>query len=107
MFIILFADAHKMKAPKQQKKYCPFCKKHTEHKVSVFRTKARPKTKKGGLKRGVRHVGEIFMGYGGSPRKTVNVSKTTKKLALKFQCLTCSKTHFKQNPIRMKKLEQT
>ncbi len=87
-------------------RYCPTCKKHTEQKVSVFRTKARPKTKITGLKRGVRHVGEIFMGYGGSPRKTINVSKTTKKIAIRYECLICKKSHFKQNPIRMKKFEQ-
>lgn len=95
-----------MKGPKQTKRYCPYCKKHTEHKISVHRTKARPKTKKHGLKWGVRHVGRIFAGYGGSPRKTINVSKTTKKVALKFQCLICNKIHFKQNPIRLKKFEQ-
>ncbi|HIH14464.1 MAG TPA: 50S ribosomal protein L44e [Nanoarchaeota archaeon] len=95
-----------MKAPKVQNRYCPTCKKHTAQKVSVVKTKARPKTKITGLKRGVRHVGEIFMGYGGSPRKTVNVSKTTRKIALKFECPVCKKINLKHNPIRMKKFEQ-
>ncbi len=95
-----------MKSPKQQKRYCPTCKKHTEHKVSVHKTRARPTPKKHALGWGSRHVGAIFAGYGGSARRVVTPAKTTKKIALRFQCLTCSKMHYKQNPIRMKKFEQ-
>ncbi|MBI2040714.1 MAG: 50S ribosomal protein L44e [DPANN group archaeon] len=94
-----------MKVPKLTKRYCPFCKKHTEQAVSLFRTKARPATKKTALKAGVRRVAYTFAGYRGTSRRTVTPVKTTKKAALKFECKICKKNYFLRNPIRIKKVE--
>jgi len=95
-----------MKIPKTIKKYCPYCKKHTEQKVIVERTKARPATKKYALKWGVRHYAKISSGYVGSPRPIIHdKAKTTKKANLRFECPVCKKSYFKQNPIRLKKVE--
>jgi ribosomal protein L44E len=38
---------HNMKIPKSIKRYCPFCKKHTEHKVSQNKKKNPSSLKKG------------------------------------------------------------
>ena len=94
------------KVPKLMKRYCPYCKKHTEHKVIIFKGKARPKTKKTALKRGVRHYAKIEKGYGGSRRPKAKPVKTSKKLALRYECKVCKKSHFKQKTKRAKRVEQ-
>jgi large subunit ribosomal protein L44e len=97
-----------MKIPKQVKRYCPSCKKHQLAKVIAERTKPRPKTKKGGLKWGVRHMFEVESGYGGFPRPIVHdKAKTTKKANLRYQCMKCGKSNFKQHPKRVRKVELT
>jgi large subunit ribosomal protein L44e len=96
-----------MKLPKTTKKYCPYCKKHTEHKITIERTRARPKTKKRGLSWGTRHMAKISSGYVGFPRPIPrDKAKTSRKANLKFECFVCKKKHFQQNPIRLKKVEQ-
>lgn len=95
-----------MKIVKTQKRYCPFCKKHTEHKVVVAKGKARPKTKKTALKWGVRQFARVSAGYGGSPRIKPSSVKTSKHVALKFECKVCKKKHFKKHTIRAKRTEQ-
>jgi len=96
-----------MKLPKTTNRYCPTCRKHTEHKIIVERTRARPATRKRALKWGVRHYAKISSGYVGSPRPIIHEkAKTTKKANLKYECSVCKKKHFKQNPIRLKKVEQ-
>lgn len=95
-----------MKLPKQVNKYCPSCKKHTAQKVIVEKTKPKPTTRKGALKWGVRHYAFVSSGYGGSPRPVIHEkSKVTKKANLRFLCNTCGKSHFKQNPRRVRRVE--
>jgi large subunit ribosomal protein L44e len=97
-----------MKIPKQIRKYCPSCKKHQLHKVIAEKTKAKPTTRKRALKWGVRNYAFISSGYGGSPRPIIHEkSKTTKKANLRFQCTKCGKSHFKQHPRRVRKVELT
>lgn len=95
-----------VKVPKTMKKYCPHCKKHTEHKVIIFKGKPRPKTKLGALKRGVRQYAKIEAGHGGSRRPKAKPTKTSKKLALKYECSVCKKSHFKRKTKRAKRVEQ-
>jgi len=95
-----------MKVVKKQKRYCPYCKKHTEQKVVVAKSKPRPKTKKGALKWGVRQFARVSAGYGGSPRIKPESVKTSKHVALRYECAVCKKKHFKQSTIRAKRVEQ-
>jgi len=96
-----------MKIVKQTNRYCPTCKKHTKQKVTVFKTKPRPKTKKHALKKGVRRYAFITSGYGGSVRPMIHPAKTSKKVSLKYECSVCKKINVKQNSIsRIKKVEQ-
>ena len=95
-----------MKIVKTQRRYCPYCKKHTEHKVVVAKGKARPKTKKTALKWGVRQYARVVAGYGGSPRIKPESVKTSKKVALRYECKVCGKKHFKQHTIGAKRIEQ-
>ncbi len=96
-----------VKIPKKTKRYCPKCKKHTEHKVKQAKTRPRPKTRKRALSWGVRHMAKVLAGHGGFPRpKPHGKDKTSQKLNLQYECPVCNYKHFKQNPKRAKRVEQ-
>lgn len=96
-----------MKIPKTGKKYCPYCKAHTEHKIVLEKVHSRPATKKRGLKWGIRHMAKISGGYVGFPRPILHdKAKTSRKANMRFECAVCKKSYYKQQPIRLKKLEQ-
>jgi len=89
-----------MKIPKTKKKYCPKCKKHTEHTVSqaksTGRSKAHPMSK--GAKARVRKRGQ-WRGYGNKGRFSRGAissfkrtgAKTSKRMDLRFKCKVCGK----------------
>jgi len=82
-----------MKVPKQVRTYCRKCKKHTNHKVVQAKTKPRPKTKKHGLKWGVRQMARVISGYGGFPRpKIAKKAKTSTHPVFKYTCEVCKKS---------------
>ena len=91
-----------MKLPKEMKRYCPKCQKHTTHKVKNEKTRGRNKThplsKYSMTRLAFRHVGAEF-GMGNQGRysrgamnswKRYN-KKTTKKSDLRFTCSECNK----------------
>ena len=95
------------KIPKNARKYCPYCKTHTAHKIVLEKVHARPTTRKRALKWGVRHYAKISSGYVGSPRPIIHdKAKTSRKANMRFECAICKKSYFKQKPIRLKKVEQ-
>ena len=89
-----------MKIPRKIKRYCPKCKKHTLHNVDRVK-----KRKASELKAGQRRFRRVTSGYGGFPRpKPEGREKTTRRVALKYTCNVCKKSH--QSPcIRAKKFE--
>ena len=89
-----------MKVPKIRMTYCPKCKKHTEHNVSLYK-KGRDRP----LAQGNRRYARKNEGYGGQrdPRQR-KVSKTTKKQTLMLKCKVCGQT-IETMGIRLKKLE--
>lgn len=95
-----------MKIPKKTKRFCPYCKKHTEQKIIQVKFKPRPKTKKNALKLGVRRHARKTAGYHGSTSPKVKPVKTSKKVNIIFQCSLCGKKHYKQHQIRSKKVKQ-
>ena len=101
-----------MKIPKSMRRYCPYCKKHTEHKVAQAKGKthgtAKPLSKYGkkraGFKKGYGNLGR----YGSKPPITkfkMAGKKSTKKTDLRYTCKTCNKTHTQKRGIRAKKVE--
>ena len=89
-----------MKFPKKTKRYCPFCKKHLEHKISEASTKGKRGTltrgsitraKLRGLGRGFGNLGK----WGSKPpiSKWKRKTKSTTKIVLLYTCLTCKKSH--------------
>jgi len=89
-----------MKAPKLIRTYCPRCKRHTEHSVSLYK---KGKERKDAI--GRRRYNRKLEGYGGQPKPIQHkFSKTTKKQSLKLRCKECSYTTHR-NGIRLRKME--
>tara|TARA_B100001013_G_C24608631_1_gene442170 strand:+ start:192 stop:473 length:282 start_codon:yes stop_codon:yes gene_type:complete len=89
-----------MKISKELNAYCPKCNTHTVHKVS--------QTKKGQERKqslGARKHAIDKKGYGGQkfPEQKKKV-KTTKKVILKLECITC-KYIVQKNLGRLRKIE--
>jgi large subunit ribosomal protein L44e len=89
-----------MKMMKELNKFCPKCKHHTAHAISLYK-KGRERALAGGVRR---HEREKH-GYGGQKWPELKrTAKTTKKQVLKYRCKKCSYTV--QRPgIRLRKLE--
>ncbi|MFC1801004.1 50S ribosomal protein L44e [Nanoarchaeota archaeon] len=103
-----------MKIPKIRKTYCPFCKKHTEHKTTQQKFKglnaahpmskgSKSRTKKRGSRRGAGNLGRFSRPPIASWKMTG--AKSSKKTDFRFECKECKKTHIKGTGTRSKKLE--
>ncbi|MEM5782505.1 MAG: 50S ribosomal protein L44e [Candidatus Aenigmatarchaeota archaeon] len=91
-----------MDMPLTQKRYCPFCKKHTLH--TVRRVSA--KKVRGLLSHGQRIFKRKMKGFGSYPRTNPKGrSKPTKKVDLRYKCSACGKEHTVGKGFRVKKLE--
>ncbi len=101
-----------MKIPKEMKRHCPFCKKHTIHTVSQAKRKAkgskRPlgkgskiRTKLRGFWKGTGNLGK----YSKPPKPKMVGKKLTKKTDFRYTCRECKKTHAQKKGIRAKKVE--
>jgi len=92
-----------MKMPQKVVKYCPYCKKHTEHKVRREKVGARSRRK---LAVDQRRFLRKKKGYGGFPRPNPKGrEKPTRKLDLRYQCMVCKKEHIIGQGFRVKKFE--
>ncbi|MGC8568859.1 MAG: 50S ribosomal protein L44e [Nitrososphaeria archaeon] len=89
-----------MKIPSVIVTYCPRCKKHTEHEVSIYK-----KGKERSMSYGARYHEEVKHGYGGQKYPELKrTAKTTKKVTLKLKCKECGYTIMKEG-IRLRKAE--
>ena len=89
-----------MKIPQVIRTYCPRCKKHTEHTVSLYRH-----GKRRTLAAGQRRYLAKQKGYG-SKRKPEQkrFAKTTKKVVFRLTCRECGYVLLRGG-IRLKKVE--
>ncbi|MBU1203664.1 MAG: 50S ribosomal protein L44e [Nanoarchaeota archaeon] len=99
-----------MKLPKTKKKYCKYCKKHTEHKISVVKGKERGGLKHGSIQRAKkRGLGTGFGNkgkWGSKPALSkfkMTGAKISKKTNLKFTCSKCKKSTLQKKGFRAKK----
>ena len=91
----------KMNIPKQQKKYCVKCKKHTMQNVDVAKRKPRST-----LARGQRRFLRKMKGYGSFPKENPKGrEKATKKIDLRYTCSVCNKKQVIGKGLRIKKIE--
>lgn len=105
-----------MKVPKEVKRLCPHCKKHTTHKVSLAKNKTmfsvHPMSHGGSVRQHAKHRGKgIGMGNCGrfsrppvKSRKMMG-KKLTKKTDFRYTCQVCKKTQTQSYGIRAKKVE--
>ena len=102
--------------PKNLKRYCPYCKKHTEHTVKneSFRglnkthnlsRGSKPRLKARGLRRGVGNMGRFSKKAMGAWKRYGK--KQTKKTDLRYTCKICKKTHTQRAGTRTKRVEFT
>jgi ribosomal protein L44E len=106
---------HNMKIPKMAKKYCKFCRMHTEHKVFIGKQKTRGSShplSMGGKKRmRMRGVGQGMGNMGKLSRGAMNKwkrynKKTSKKTDMRYTCKKCNKTTTKSHQnTRARKVE--
>jgi len=89
-----------MNIPKTMRTYCPRCKKHMEHSVSLYKA-GKPRSPAWGSRRQERRQ----HGYGGQKYPELKrTAKTTKKLTAKLECKTCGYTAFRYRT-RLRKME--
>ena len=102
-----------MKLPKETKRYCPKCKKHTSHTVSTAKQKsrsaARPlsrgsasREKSRGLRGGYGNKGKRSKkGVKNWKRKT----KVTRRIGILYKCKDCGKSKGIKKAIRSGRIE--
>jgi ribosomal protein L44E len=103
-----------MKVPKTTNRFCPHCKKKTEHKIKVVGTGfsrgtmtrggGRVRARLRGLARGIGNLGK----WGSKPAqaKHKRKSKTTKKTNLMYTCQVCKKSKYQKKGQRAGKVLQ-
>jgi len=100
-----------MKFPKQLKRYCPYCKKHTLHTVTQNKKRAasslsygsKVRARRRGRARGLGNLGRYS-----KPAVTkfkMTGKKSTKKTDLRYECSICKKMHVQKKGFRTRKLE--
>ena len=100
-----------MKIPKTIKRYCKFCKKHTDQKVSQNK-RGSPSSLSYGSKSRARRRG-VARGMGNRGRYSkpavtkfkMTGKKMTKKSDLRYQCTECKKSTAQRKGNRAKKIE--
>lgn len=99
-----------MKVPKIVRRHCPYCKKHTEHKISeVSSGHKRSSLKRGSIARARKRGKGRGMGnlgrWGSKPAvsKHKRKTKTTKKTNLMYTCTVCKKSHSQKKGKRTSK----
>lgn len=103
-----------MKVPKTMKRHCPYCKKHTEHTLSLAKKKglssvhtqsrsSLTRVRARGARRGFGNQGR----FSRKPMASRKMSgkKLTKKIDLRYTCKVCNKQHSQSKGIRVKKME--
>ncbi len=100
-----------MKLPKTQKRYCPYCKQHTDQKVTQNKRKqassltygSKVRARLRGQAKGVGNLGRYS-----KPAVTkfkMTGKKATKKSDLRYECTKCKKTTVQAKGFRAKKIE--
>ena len=103
-----------MKLPKDTNRYCPYCRKHTKHKIDTAKQKsrssARPmswgsssRAKSRGVKSGTGNKGR----WGSKPaiKSWKRKTKVTRRISVTYKCAECGKMHQIKKAIRAGRIE--
>ena len=89
-----------MKYPKTTRKYCPSCRTHQVHNVSLYK-----KGKERALNHGRRRLEKKKRGYGSFPKEIFKKNaKTNKRSTPVLECTECGKKQYSRS-YRVKRLE--
>lgn len=89
-----------MIVPREQRTYCPTCKKHTAHRVKVSTSKFKPGRT---LAWGTRKHERRLAGFHGKVKGKAKVKKQGIRNKVMLECTTCKKKHERVISGRMKK----
>lgn len=89
-----------MNIPKTIKDYCKKCKKHTDHKLKLFKSGS-PRTLAKGTRANIRKK----KGYKGKYQFPAKVKKQNKKPTFLAECSVCKAKHYFVIRKRMKRVE--
>lgn len=94
-----------MKIPKTQRKYCPNCDEHTEHKVR--KESVGPRINPSAQSKGQRRDRRRKQGYGNSGKSSKQYAgeKPTRRVDLRYKCKECGKEQIIGKGFRAKRLE--
>ncbi|MFH1399922.1 MAG: 50S ribosomal protein L44e [Nanoarchaeota archaeon] len=101
-----------MKTPKTLKRHCPYCRKHTDHKVAEAKKRARnasrpmsygsvSRVRARGERRGAGNLGK----YSKPTKPKMIGKKLSKKTDFRYTCSVCKKTHTQRQGFRAKHVE--
>lgn len=101
-----------MKVPKQIKRHCPSCRKHTAQKVTQNKSRGRStahplsrgstaRIRERGERRGYGNLGR----YSKPPKPKMTGKKMSKKTDFRYTCSVCGRTTTQSGGIRAKKVE--
>ncbi|MFW9897873.1 MAG: 50S ribosomal protein L44e [Candidatus Thorarchaeota archaeon] len=89
-----------MKYPRSVNRYCPYCRKHVKHNVSIYK-----KGKESMLAHGKRRFEKKKKGYGSFPKEIFHRNaKINKKTTPILECNECGKKQYAKS-YRVKRLE--
>ena len=102
-----------MKLPKETKRYCPYCRIHTTHKIDTAsqrsRSSAHPlsryspkRTKQRGERSGTGNLGRYSKPAVKSWKRKI---KVTRRITLEYKCSECGKKHQIKKAIRTGRVE--
>ena len=100
-----------MKLPKTTKRYCPYCKKHTEQKIAAVSSgRQRGALKRGSKERARKRGAARGMGSHGkwskpAASKWKRKVKTTKRLVWIYTCKVCGKSKIPHKGMRTGRLQ--
>ena len=100
-----------MKKPKATNRYCPYCRKKTEHKIKLVTTGIKRGTLKRGALQRAQKIG-LNRGYGNQGKwgskpaigKWKRKTKNTKRVVFVYTCQTCKKAHQSKKGKRQSKV---
>ncbi len=102
-----------MKLSKERNRHCPYCRKHTPHKISQAKKKAASSLSYGSKYRArARGKARGFGNLGRYSKPAVTKfkmtgKKTTKKTDLRYECKECKKSHVQRKGLRARRIEFT
>jgi large subunit ribosomal protein L44e len=100
-----------MKLPKTTRRYCPHCKKHSMHRITVNKKKnprtmtygSKVRARKRGQARGIGNMGRYSKPAISKFKMTGK--KSSKKTDFRYECSTCKKQHVQKEGYRIKRVE--